>query len=42
MKKSKCSKKAYLLVESFITIGLFDCDHTQLKAQSRPKAQGKH
>jgi hypothetical protein len=34
-------KKSPFVVESFIIVGLFDCDHTQLEVASKPKAQGK-
>jgi len=40
--KDKMFKKDPFVVESFITVGLFDCDHTQLEVGGKPKAQGKH
>jgi hypothetical protein len=39
--KVKMLKKNPFVVESFIIVGLFDCDHTQLEVASKPKAQGK-
>ncbi len=30
------------MVESFIIVGSFDCDCTQLEVGGKPKVQGKH
>jgi hypothetical protein len=40
--KVKMFKKGPFVLESFIIVGLFDCDRTQLEVGGKPKAQGKH
>jgi len=35
-------KKCPFMVESFIIVGSFDCDCTQLEVGGKPKVQGKH
>jgi hypothetical protein len=39
--KIKMFKKGPFVVESFITVGLFDCDHTQLEVGGKPKGNIK-
>jgi hypothetical protein len=40
--KVKMLKKGPFVVESFINVGSFDCDRTQLEVGGKPTAQGKH